>query len=152
MGGNLRHSPGRALVLKPQRGSHLRLRDGKTNPFLSPLAAGPAHSGLATVASYGCCSAMMRGRCGEASDPETGWSVVVDPGETPMGVESAWKVAWQQGDGGEQWLGVDELELKKSGMTELFMGLGLSRSCKSQPLSQICIEFERKTDFARDWG
>jgi hypothetical protein len=95
MGGNLRRSPGRARVLGPQQGSHLRLHDGKTNPFLSPLAAGPAHSGLATAASYGCCSATMRGCSGEASDPETGWSVAVDPGEAATGVESVWKVVWQ---------------------------------------------------------
>jgi hypothetical protein len=139
-------------VLRPQRGSHLRLRDGKTNPFFSPLAAGPAHNGLAMVVSYGCCSATMRGCSDEASDRETGWSVVVDPEEAPTGVESAWKVAWQRGDGGELWLGVDEVESKKSGRTELFIGLGLSGSCRSQPLTQIYIGFERKTHFVRDWG
>jgi hypothetical protein len=63
--------------------------------FLSPLAAGLAHNGLAMAVSYGCCSATMRGRSGEASDPETGRSVAVDPREAPTGVESVWKVAWQ---------------------------------------------------------
>jgi hypothetical protein len=93
MGGNLGRSPGRASVLEPQRGSHLRLRDGKTNLFLSPLAAGPTHSGLVMAASYGCCLATMREHSSEASDLETGQSVAVGPGEAPTGVESAWKVA-----------------------------------------------------------
>jgi hypothetical protein len=38
---------------------------------------------------------MMRGRSGEASDPETGRSVAVDPGDGRTSVESVWKVAWQ---------------------------------------------------------
>jgi hypothetical protein len=92
----------------------------------------------------------MRGRSGEASDPETGRSVAVDPGAAPTGVESAQKVAWQRGDGRERWFGFDELKPKKSGRTELFIGLGLSRSCRSQSLTHNCIGFERKTDFARD--
>jgi hypothetical protein len=97
---------------------------------------------VATAASYDCYSATMRGRSGEASNPEIGWSTAVDPGAAPIGVESARKVAWQWGDSREWWLGFDELEPKKSGRTELFIGLGLSRSCGSRSLTHILIGFE----------
>jgi hypothetical protein len=125
---------GRALMLRSQRGSHLWLLDDKTNPFLSPLAMEAVHNRLATAASYGCCSAMMRGRC-EASDPKTGRWAAVDPRAAPMGVESAQSsvaAGWRRGAVVSVWW---------ARVKEIGEDLGLSRLCGSRSLTHMCVGF-----------